>query len=163
MRVVVLLVLAASPTSSNSSNGSGRRGACGRPFVAFGPVPLRFVDTTRVDRWLHAVRAIKTRTAASDACRGGHVKVNGKPARASTPVRVGDRVVLRGTRHLDLEVLRVIDKRVGASVAADCFVDHTPPPPPSQPRVEEPFRRDPGSGRPTKKDRRQLDRLRGRR
>lgn len=121
------------------------------------------VETTRVDRWLHAVRALKTRSAAAEACRGGHVKVNGRAARPSTQVKVGDRVVLRGVRDLDLEVVRLIDKRVGASVAAECYVDRTPPPPPKQTHAPEPFQRDRGSGRPTKKDRRQLDRLRGRR
>ena len=120
------------------------------------------VETRRVDRWLHAVRALKTRSAAAEACRGGHVKVNGRAARPSTQVKVGDRVVLRGVRDRDLEVVRLIDKRVGASVAAECYVDHTSPAP-EQVRAPEPFQRERGSGRPTKKDRRQLDRLRGRR
>ncbi|MGI9579078.1 MAG: RNA-binding S4 domain-containing protein [Microthrixaceae bacterium] len=121
------------------------------------------MESTRVDRWLHAVRALKTRTAASEACRGGHVKVNGKAARPSTPLKPGDRVVVKGVRDLDLEVVRIIEKRVGASVAVGCYVDHTPPPPPKPERVPEPFQRDSGTGRPTKKERRQLDRLRGRR
>lgn len=120
------------------------------------------METTRVDRWLHAVRACRTRTAATEACRGGHVRVNGSPAKPSTPVVVGDRVVLKGARHLELEVLRVIDTRVGAAVAAECYVDHTPPGPPQEQQAPPPFRRDKGAGRPTKRDRRRLDRLRGR-
>ena len=91
------------------------------------------------------------------------MRVNGKPARPSTPVKAGDRVVLKGVRNLDLEVVRVIDKRVGASVAVGCYVDHTPPAPPKKVQPPEPFQRERGSGRPTKKERRQMDRLRGRR
>ncbi len=90
------------------------------------------------------------------------MRVNGKPARPSTSVKVGDRVVLKGKRSLDYEVVRLIEKRVGAAVAAECFVDHTPPPPPKVQAPPEPFQRDKGSGRPTKRDRRRLDRLRGR-
>ncbi len=90
------------------------------------------------------------------------MRVNGKSARPSTSVKVGDRVVLRGKRELDYEVVRLIEKRVGAAVAAGCFVDHTPPPEPRRAAAPEPFRRDKGSGRPTKRDRRRLDRLRGR-
>lgn len=120
---------------------------------------MRFVESTRIDKWLCAVRLYKTRTLATAACEGGHVEINDKAVKPSTPVRVGDRVVAR-VEHDDrvLEVARVIDKRVGAAVAAECFVDHTPV-------VErEPyvpiFARDAGAGRPTKRDRRDLDRLR---
>jgi ribosome-associated heat shock protein Hsp15 len=118
------------------------------------------VDATRVDRWLWAVRQYKSRAAATDACRGGHVRVNGASAKPATTVRVGDRVEARAHgRHRVLEVVRVIDKRVGAPVAAECLVDHSPPPPPRD-QVATTFTRDPGSGRPTKRDRRQLDRFR---
>jgi ribosome-associated heat shock protein Hsp15 len=112
---------------------------------------------------LWSVRITKTRSDAAGACRAGHVKVNGRGAKPSTPVNVGDRVeALVNRRERILDVTEIISKRVGASVAADCYVDHSPPPPE---RVDEPptFRRDPGAGRPTKRDRRQLDRLRGRR
>ena len=91
-------------------------------------------EVTRVDRWLWAVRLYKTRSAATTALRGGHVRVNGAPARPATLVRPGDRIEI----HLDhreriLEVVRIIDKRVGAPVAAECLVDHSPPPPPREP------------------------------
>jgi ribosome-associated heat shock protein Hsp15 len=115
---------------------------------------------TRVDSWLWAVRMTPTRSVATDACRGGHVRVNGSPAKAATPVRVGDRVEARlAGRPRVLEVVRLLDKRVGAPVAVECYVDHSPPPPP---RDEPPptFRRDRGTGRPTKRDRRQIDRFR---
>lgn len=118
------------------------------------------VSSTRVDKWLWAVRAYKTRSAATAACQGGHVTVNGRAAKPSTPVSVGDRVMARtGDRERDLEVVRIIEKRVGAPVAAECVVDHSPPLPPReiQPPV---FERDRGAGRPTKRDRRLLDRHR---
>jgi len=105
----------------------------------------------------------KTRSDAASACRGGHVKVNGKTAKPSAPVKIGDRVEARiHDRDRTLEVVKLIVKRVGASVAVDCYVDHSPPPPPKEENVAV-FQRDRGAGRPTKRDRRQLDRLRGRR
>jgi ribosome-associated heat shock protein Hsp15 len=120
------------------------------------------IETVRIDQWLWAVRLCPTRSSAADACRGGHVRVNGKAAKPATPVRVGDHVeALVGKRMRIVEVSEVIAKRVGAPVAAGCFVDHSPPPPP--PEQDTPvFRRDPGTGRPTKRDRRRLDQLRGR-
>jgi ribosome-associated heat shock protein Hsp15 len=120
------------------------------------------MEATRVDRWLWAVRLYKTRSIATDACRGGHVRVNDRPAKAATTVRVGDRVAARAHgRDRVFEVLQVIDRRVGAAIAAECLVDHSPAPPPrdeSQPM----FTRDPATGRPTKRERRDLDRLRRR-
>ncbi len=118
------------------------------------------VETTRVDRWLWAVRIYKTRSSATDACRGGHVRVNGATAKPASTVRVGDRVeaVLHGRQRV-LEVARIIDKRVGAPVAGECLVDHSPPPPPRD-ELFPVFARPPGTGRPTKRERRQTDRFR---
>jgi len=115
-------------------------------------------STTRVDVWLWAVRIYKTRSAATAGCRGGHVRVNRARAKASTPVKVGDRVEAFVERTRILEVVTVIDKRVGAAVAATCLVDHSPPVPvvKRMPRV---FVRERGTGRPTKRERRALDRL----
>lgn len=119
--------------------------------------------SVRVDQWLWAVRLTKTRSNAAAACRGGHVRVNDTTAKPATPVRVGDRVqAVLGGRTRVVEVTAVLTKRVGAQLAADCFVDHSPPPPPREEHVVVPTR-DRGAGRPTKRDRRQLDRLRGRR
>ena len=120
-------------------------------------------DNVRVDQWLFSVRITKTRSDAAAVCRSGHVKVNGKTAKPSSPVRVGDRVeALVHRRQRVLEVVTLLTKRVGAAIAVECYVDHSPPPP--EPDVEAPVpRRDRGTGRPTKRDRRQLDRLRGRR
>ena len=120
------------------------------------------MEVTRVDRWLWAVRLYKTRSAATAACRGGHVRVNGVAAKPATPLRGGDRVsAVVGDRLRVLEVVQLIDKRVGAAVAGECLIDHSPPPPPRE-QVDPVFARDPGAGRPTKRERRQLDRLRER-
>jgi ribosome-associated heat shock protein Hsp15 len=118
------------------------------------------MDTTRVDVWLWAVRLYKSRSAATAACRGGHVRVNRAAAKASTPVKVGDRVEAFVERKRVLEVVTIINKRVGAAVAATCLTDHSPPVPVVKrlPRVAV---REPGSGRPTKRERRELDRFRG--
>lgn len=119
------------------------------------------LTSTRVDRWVWAVRLAKTRSAATTACRGGHVRVNGKPIKPATPVRVGDEVrVMQGSRERIVEVVKIIEKRVGAAVAAECVIDRSPPPPPRE-FVAPVAVRDRGTGRPTKKERRQLDRLRG--
>ena len=115
-----------------------------------------------MDRWLWAVRAAPTRAVSAALCRAGHVKVNESAAKPSTMVRPGDTVTARiGGRLRVLEVVRAIDKRVRAPIAAECLVDHSPPPPPKEVRSPG-LLRDPASGRPTKKDRRQIDRLRGR-
>ncbi|WAU80292.1 RNA-binding S4 domain-containing protein [Streptomyces sp. Qhu-G9] len=118
-------------------------------------------ETVRVDSWIWSVRLVKTRSAGATACRGGHVRVNGERVKPAYAVRVGDEVRLR---HADRErivvVKRVIRKRVGAPVAAECYVDNSPPPPPRE-AVAPAGIRDRGTGRPTKRDRRDLERLRG--
>ncbi|MBK4347727.1 RNA-binding S4 domain-containing protein [Lacisediminihabitans changchengi] len=117
--------------------------------------------TARVDSWVWAVRLAKTRSAATAACKAGHVHVNGERAKPSQPVKIGDEVRLR-TADLErtVKVARLVVKRVGAPVAAECMVDLTPPPPP---REERPITvvRDRGAGRPTKRERRDLEKLRG--
>jgi ribosome-associated heat shock protein Hsp15 len=122
------------------------------------------IDTGRIDQWLHAVRITKTRSDAAAACRGGHVEINGKAAKPSSPVKVGDRIeALVNQRQRVVEVTRVIIKRVGASIAVDCYVDHSPPLP-ERDNFQPLFAvRDRGAGRPTKRDRRKIDQLRRRR
>ncbi|MCH6196757.1 RNA-binding S4 domain-containing protein [Corynebacterium mastitidis] len=116
----------------------------------------------RIDAWVWAVRLLKTRSEAATACRAGHVKINGESVKPSQQVVPGDRVrVWAHHREVDVEVTATVRKRVGAAVAARCYVDHTPPPPPREAFVRLP-QRERGAGRPTKKERRQLDRLRGR-
>ncbi|MEU0498914.1 S4 domain-containing protein [Mycobacterium sp. NPDC006124] len=117
------------------------------------------VESARVDRWLWAVRLTKTRPDAAAACRGGHVRVDDRPAKPSTMVSPGDEVRARvGETTRVVEVVRVIQKRVGAADAVTCFLDRTPAPPP---KVAVPVAvRDRGAGRPTKRDRRLLEKLR---
>ncbi|MCB1298169.1 MAG: RNA-binding S4 domain-containing protein [Microthrixaceae bacterium] len=119
-------------------------------------------DTARVDAWLWAVRIFKTRSAATAACRAGHVRVNGERAKAAQPVRAGDqlRVRIAGFDRI-LVVRQTITKRVGAPLAAAAMEDLTPPPPSPETVALVP-QRDRGAGRPTKRERRDIDKLRGR-
>ena len=117
--------------------------------------------SARVDSWIWAVRVLKTRSAATAASKAGHVRVNDERAKAAQPVRVGDEVRVRtGEGERILVVRRLIVKRVSAAVAAECYEDLTPPPPPKEERVLTAVR-ERGAGRPTKKDRRDIDRWQG--
>ena len=117
------------------------------------------IDETRIDRWLCAVRLVKTRPLATRLCEAGHVLVNGSSAKPSTKVRAGDRVkALIADRERIVEVVRPIESRVGAPVAATCYVDHTPPPVVREVRPGVMAVR--GEGRPGKRLRRELERLR---
>jgi ribosome-associated heat shock protein Hsp15 len=119
-------------------------------------------QTGRVDSWIWSVRLAKTRSAASGACRAGHVRVNGLRVKPAHSVRAGDEVRLRQDgRERVVVVVRVIAKRAGAPVAAECYVDHIPPPPPREATVTV-AARERGAGRPTKRERRSIDKLLGR-
>jgi ribosome-associated heat shock protein Hsp15 len=121
------------------------------------------VASARVDAWIWAVRIYKSRTQATAACRAGHVRVNGEHAKPATAVHVGDRVTVRkGGLDRALEVTQVLSKRVGADVAAVAFIDHTPAPAVRAAAAPLVAQRDRGAGRPTKRERRQIDKLRGR-
>ncbi|WP_416444023.1 RNA-binding S4 domain-containing protein [Leucobacter sp. HNU] len=120
------------------------------------------MESVRIDSWIWAVRLAKTRSQATAACRAGHVRVNDEPAKAAQKVSVGD--VVRVRLHGFEKIYRVVGlalRRGSAAEAALLFEDLTPPAPP---RVERPAAviRDRGAGRPTKRDRREIDRLRGR-
>ena len=118
--------------------------------------------TARVDAWLWAVRVYKTRSAATTACRAGHVRVNGEKAKAAQTVKPGDEVRVRISGFDRMLVVRqTIVKRVGANVAAEAVEDRTPPPPPRELTAVVPVR-DRGAGRPTKRERRDIEKLRGR-
>lgn len=118
----------------------------------------------RVDRWLCAVRLFKTRSAAGTACSTGRVKINGEPAKPAQKVSIGDRVdVKRREFTANYVVQRLIEKRVGAPVAVECYDDLTPErPKKAVPDVPFYAVRERGAGRPTKRERRELDRLRRR-
>ncbi len=116
----------------------------------------------RVDAWLWAVRVYKTRSLATAACRAGHVRVNGERAKAAQQVRPGDelRVRIAGLDRI-LVVRETLSKRVGAPQAAAAVDEKTPPPPPRE-SIPQFAVRDRGAGRPTKRERRDIERLRGR-
>ncbi len=115
-----------------------------------------------MDAWLWAVRLYKTRSAATAACRAGHVRVNGERVKAAQPVHIDDEIRMRGNgAERIVRVKRLVAKRVGAAVAVGCLDDLTPLPPPKEELVVV-AQRDRGAGRPTKRDRRNLDKLLGR-
>ncbi|MFE5888607.1 RNA-binding S4 domain-containing protein [Streptomyces sp. NPDC002285] len=118
-------------------------------------------ESVRIDSWIWAVRLVKTRSMGATACKGGHVRVNGQNVKPSHSLRIGDEVRLRQENRERIVIVKhLIRKRVGAPVALQCYVDNSPPPPPRE-AVAPAGIRDRGTGRPTKRDRRELERLRG--
>jgi len=117
----------------------------------------------RLDKWLWAVRAFKTRSLAADACRAGSVSVNELPAKPAREVRPGETVTVK--QGLVLRTLRVVSvprSRVGPKLVAEFCTDLTPPEElekARQNRIQHVMERAKGSGRPTKRDRRMLDRF----
>jgi ribosome-associated heat shock protein Hsp15 len=121
------------------------------------------IESVRIDQWLFAVRLTKTRADAAAACRGGHVEVEGKSAKPSAAVRIDDRIeAFLGGRRRSVVVTKLLTKRVGAALAAEYYDDHSPPTPERTPEAARFGVRDRGAGRPTKRDRRKTDQLRGR-
>ena len=122
---------------------------------------METVASIRIDKWLWAARAFKTRSLAADACDGGKVDINGDAAKPAKPVRAGDRVEI--TTPVGRRILKVIalsDRRGPAPAARALYDDLTPPAPPRARQPKPPYR-PPGAGRPTKRERRETDRLRG--
>lgn len=118
--------------------------------------------SVRADAWTWAVRLYPTRSAAGAACKAGHVKVNGASAKPAQPVKIGDtvRALTPGGERI-VVVTGLLEKRTSATVAVTMYDDRTPPPPPKEERPATVVR-ERGSGRPTKRERRLTDRLRGR-
>ncbi len=119
----------------------------------------------RIDKWLWSVRIFRTRSLATDACRAGSVAVNSQPVKPSRDVRAGEVVIVRqGLIHRTLKVRAVPPARVGAKLVAAYCEDQTPPAEFAKARaqrVQQFLARARGSGRPTKRDRRLIDRLFG--
>ncbi len=121
------------------------------------------MDKTRVDKWLWAVRIFKSRSMAADACKNGRIKLNGNILKPSYNVNRGDILMVRKDHfNFTFKVIDVIDKRVSAKLAEPCYENQTPPEElnkfktwflTGQPNEF----RDKGTGRPTKKDRREID------
>lgn len=121
------------------------------------------MDSVRIDKYLWAIRVFKTRSDAADACNGNKVKLNGVNAKAAKAVKPGDTIEVRkGSAMLSYRVVRLSESRMGAALVPDFAENLTPREeleklrPPKETIV---LQRDKGSGRPTKKERRQLEDL----
>ncbi len=123
------------------------------------------LSKARIDRWLWAVRLFKTRSLASEACRGGKVRVRNEKVKPSYGVKVGEVLEIQsGPITKRLRVLGLIEKRVGAKLVPEFLEDLTPPEDYrllQQTAAQKVLRRDRGTGRPTKRDRRDIERLFG--
>ena len=119
------------------------------------------IGEARLDKWLWAARIYKTRTIAADACKNGRIQINGAQSKPSRTVKAGDEVSVRKPPVTYVfRVKQAIEKRVGARLLPDIFENITPP---EQYELLEMSRisgfvnRARGTGRPTKKERRDLD------
>ncbi len=118
-------------------------------------------DSTRIDKYLWAIRAFKTRSEATDACRGGKVHINGTNAKPSRGVCAGDSITVhKGAVEYSYKVIALTEKRLGAKLVPEYAENTTPQS--ELDKLRQPtetffLRRDPGTGRPTKKDRRQME------
>jgi ribosome-associated heat shock protein Hsp15 len=121
------------------------------------------MQEVRIDKYLWAIRVFKTRTEATDACKGGKIRVNGADTKPSKMVKAGDVIVARkGAVTYTYKVISLVEKRQGAKLVPEFAENLTPPEEIAKLRapVETFFlKRDRGAGRPTKKDRRQMDDL----
>lgn len=125
------------------------------------------MEKERIDKWLWCVRIFKSRTQAIDACKNGRVKINNSLAKPSATVKSGDVIsVSKMGFDFSFRVLKIISQRVGAPIAVQCYENVTPSDElnkykrwfVSQSRFE--FR-EKGAGRPTKKERREIDSFKG--
>lgn len=117
-------------------------------------------ERTRIDAWLKMVCLFKHRTDATEACKGGHVKINGQSVKPAATVRMGDVVEFYlADRHRKVIVEVVPDKQLSKEDGRTAYTDQSPPPPPKADVVDVVFR-DRGAGRPTKKERREIEKWR---
>lgn len=124
-----------------------------------------FMDAVRIDKYLWSIRVYKTRSDAAEACRNGHITVNGSNAKSSRDVKRGDEIEVRkGAVHYKWLVVEPVDKRQGAKAVEQYATNVTPQSeldklaPPNEMIF---LKRERGTGRPTKKERREIDRLLG--
>jgi ribosome-associated heat shock protein Hsp15 len=118
------------------------------------------IEDVRLDKWLWAVRAFKTRSQAIEACKAGHIKINGISVKPSHQVKIGEVInIQKAELTKTYKVLGIIGQRVGAQVAIQYVEDLTPPEEYEklkEHRQTAPFYFDPGFGRPTKRNRRMM-------
>jgi ribosome-associated heat shock protein Hsp15 len=121
------------------------------------------LESIRIDKWLWAVRVFKTRTQAGDACRGGKVKIQGQHVKASREIKEGEIITVQlGIIAKTLRVKQVVKNRVAAKLVPDLAEDLTPPEEYEKLDMLRQLnyeKRDRGVGRPTKKDRRDINKL----
>lgn len=140
--------------SASEAESAPREPAATIPAFAESASPVR------ADLWLWSARLFPTRSAATAACRAGHVRRAGDPIKAAQRLAVGDEIRIRTPGHERILIVqRLLMKRVGAPAARLAYEDRSPEP--ITPMAGAPPRRDRGAGRPTKKERRELDRWRG--
>ncbi len=121
------------------------------------------MDSVRIDKYLWSIRVFKTRTDATEACKGNRITVSGVPVKPSREVKPGDVVSVRkGAVVYSYRVIALLEKRVGAKDVEKYAQDITPQS--ELDKLHAPvetffIRRDRGTGRPTKKERREMDSL----
>lgn len=121
------------------------------------------MSSVRLDKWLWAIRAFKTRSLATEACKGGRIKIEGVAAKASRDLKIGDIIEFKsGDLNRKIKVSQLLKNRVNATLAVQNYEDLTPPE--EYERLEfihqmKTEKRDRGTGRPSKKDRRDIDKL----
>ncbi|HVT43567.1 MAG TPA: S4 domain-containing protein [Thermoanaerobaculia bacterium] len=115
------------------------------------------MERHRIDHWLKLVCLFKQRSDATEACRGGHVRLNGQRVKPGAAIREGDVVEITEGRYRKVVVLELPQHSVSKEVARTMYRDETPETPKGE---QTPIRRDRGSGRPTKKERREMDKWR---
>ena len=120
-------------------------------------------DSTRIDKYIWAIRLFKTRSEATEACNGNKVQLNGVAAKPSKTVKAGDSISVRkGAVQYSYKVLKIAENRMGAQLVPEFAENLTPQSELDKlhaPRETFFVKRDRGSGRPTKKDRREMDAL----
>src|SRR5262245_20951797 len=118
------------------------------------------MSAERLDKWLWAARFFKSRTQAAAACDGGKVDVNEQAAKPARAVRPGDLLhITQRQRRRIVRILALTERRGSGATAALLYEDLTPPPPPREERSAPPMYRAPGAGRPTKRERRLMERI----
>ncbi len=120
-------------------------------------------EQVRIDKWLWAVRLYKTRSIATEECKKGRVLVDGVPVKPSRVVKLDDKIVVRKLPVLyTYKVTGIISKRVSAQIAQQQYEDMTSIEELNKLKIQDTIfiRRDKGTGRPTKRDRRMIDKLR---
>ena len=121
-------------------------------------------NTTRIDKWLWSVRIYKTRLLATKACSGGKVKINGLSVKPSRKIQSGDQIQVRkGVVKHEYKILKIADKRMGAKMVSNYLNDMTPEKELEKLKIAKIIpnqKREKGKGRPTKKERRSMEKLR---